>query len=215
MSKQYQVITAASLSNGFERETIIVTATSAREAVTIVAQGRTIKGQSGELKVSKAMTTSITHAAFWVRKAVGAYMGEKWSVAEVVEAPAAEVVEAPAAEVVEAPAAEVVEVSTEEHTVTMTVEEKRAAWDIFVKEWAKGHAEDIHAIRAAEAKDATMDAEERLAYNEGRNEVKVYAETMSVADIEAHIAAYTSLFTDHLATVFANGMRTELAAITK
>ena len=199
MSKQYQVITAASLSNGFERETIIVTATSAREAVTIVAQGRTIKGQSGELKVSKAMTTSITHAAFWVRKAVGAYMGEKWSVAEVVEAPAAEVVE----------------VSTEEHTVTMTVEEKRAAWDIFVKEWAKGHAEDIHAIRAAEAKDATMDAEERLAYNEGRNEVKVYAETMSVADIEAHIAAYTSLFTDHLATVFANGMRTELAAITK
>lgn len=119
------------------------------------------------------------------------------------------------AEVVEAPATEVVEVSTEEHTVTMTVEEKRAAWDIFVKEWAKGHAEDIHAIRAAEAKDATMDAEERLAYNEGRNEVKVYAETMSVADIEAHIAAYTSLFTDHLATVFANGMRTELAAITK
>ena len=116
------------------------------------------------------------------------------------------------AEVVEAPAAEVI---TEEHTVTMSVEEKRAAWDIFVKEWAKGHAEDIHAIRAAEAKDATMDAEERLAYNEGRNEVKVYAETTSVADIEAHIAAYTSLFTDHLATVFANGMRTELAAITK
>lgn len=56
------------------------------------------------------------------------------------------------AEVVEAPATEVVEVSTEEHTVTMSVEEKRAAWDIFVKEWAKGHAEDIHAIRAAEAK---------------------------------------------------------------
>jgi hypothetical protein len=49
------------------------------------------------------------------------------------------------AEVVEAPA-------TEEHTVTMSVEEKRAAWDIFVKEWAKSRAAEIHAIRAAEAK---------------------------------------------------------------
>ena len=41
------------------------------------------------------------------------------------------------AEVVEAPAAEV---ATEEHTVTMTLEEKRAAWDIFVKDWAKSRA---------------------------------------------------------------------------
>ena len=62
----------------------------------------------------------------------------------------AEVVEAPVAEVVEAPAAEVI---TEEHTVTMSVEEKRAAWDIFVKEWAKSRANELKAIRAAEAKD--------------------------------------------------------------
>lgn len=116
------------------------------------------------------------------------------------------------AEVVEAPAVEVV---AEETAVTMTLEEKRAAWDIFVKEWAKSRADEIKAIRAAEAKEATMDAEERLAYNQGRTEVKVYAETMTVADIEAHIVAYTTMFTDHLATVFADGMRSELATITK
>jgi len=60
---------------------------------------------------------------------------------------------------------------------------------------------------------STEETAEVIAFAEGRNEVKVYTETMSVADIEAHIAAYTSLFTDHLATVFANGMRTELNAI--
>ena len=73
--------------------------------------------------------------------------------------------------------------------------------------------ETAEVVEAPVAEVVAEDTAEVIAFAEGRNEVKVYAETMSVADIEAHIAAYTSLFTDHLATVFANGMRSELAAI--
>ena len=136
MSKQYMVVIPASISNGHEEEKIVVSANSEREAVIMIAQGRAIKGHNGPLKVVKGSTRNFKYDAFWVRKTTGAYTGQKWLVAEVVEAPTAEVVE----------------VITEEHTVTMTVEEKRAAWKIFIKEWAKGHADTIHAIRAAEAK---------------------------------------------------------------
>lgn len=73
--------------------------------------------------------------------------------------------------------------------------------------------ETAEVVEVPVAEVVAEDTAEVIAFAEGRNEVKVYAETMSVADIEAHIAAYTSLFTDHLATVFANGMRSELNAI--
>ena len=221
MSKQYMTIT-----NNSGEETVTIK-TNSDKAIKmaikklysgLIGDGavKTIEIKGNVIKFT--YTEEAAYWGYWQPTSTGrVYIVENTFVteetAEVIDAPAAEVVEAPVAEVVEveaeAPVAEVID--AEAHTVTMSVEEKRAAWDIFVKEWAKSRAayirgdaeaparivEDVDASYDDDAIDEALDAI-RDAIISGRS----YAHLIETAqDLGATRHAITEVITEATASL--------------